>query len=276
MFQGNVFLPSQLWLLQPMWKNSNNNYDSVSVKMLTLALLSCWRQAPPPLYPITLSENCFFPSLKICKCVKVGYSQPPCLLFSLCCRIRGGGGWGWWGGRMKQDASLSRPLTRRSRQTCIAASSSLSAHWGTVPVTGVGGAARVRDSSSSLDAAKCRFSSWALLVTAAREDACKVKPTRSLQSNVQDKWRKHDTSFQKVTSSSLLCPDVSLWWKIQSAWSWWMNQRLCSMCSIQLLSKITSQVIYPYLKDKLLCVILFSWLINQLHVMCMVGNIWLP
>lgn len=44
-----------------------------------------------------------------------------------------------WGGRMKQDASLSRPLTRRSRQTCIAASSSLSAHWGTVLVTGVGG-----------------------------------------------------------------------------------------------------------------------------------------
>lgn len=36
--------------------------------------------------------NCFFPSLKICKCVKVGYSQPPCSLFSLlCCRIRGGG-----------------------------------------------------------------------------------------------------------------------------------------------------------------------------------------
>lgn len=94
MFQGDVFLPSQLWLLQLTWKNSNNNYDSVGVKMLTLAPLSCWCQAPPPLYPITLSENCFFPSLKICKCVKVGYSQPPCLLFSLCCRIRGGGG-GW-------------------------------------------------------------------------------------------------------------------------------------------------------------------------------------
>lgn len=159
MFQGNVFLPSQPRLLQLMWKNSNNNHDSVSVKMLTLAPLSCWRQAPPPLHPITLSENCFFPSLKICKCVKVGYSQPPCLLFSLCCRIRGGGfGRGGW--RMKQDASLSRPLTRRSCQACIAASSSLSAHWGTVPVTGVGGAARMRDNCSSLDAAKCRFSSW--------------------------------------------------------------------------------------------------------------------
>lgn len=35
-------------------------------------------------------------------------------------------------------------------------------------------------------------------------------------------WRKRDTSFQKVTSSSLLCPDVSLWWRIQSTRVWWM------------------------------------------------------
>lgn len=60
-FQVKVFLPLELLLLQLLWKNSNNNYDAVSVKMLTLALLSGSRQAPPPLYPITLSETASFP-----------------------------------------------------------------------------------------------------------------------------------------------------------------------------------------------------------------------
>lgn len=169
--------------------------------------------------------NGFFPSLKICKCVKVGYSQPLCSLFSLlCCRI--------WGGKGSRMHPSSGPWLR-SHQTCIAVSSTFSAHWGQLKSPALEVMLGCMTFAPYLTPQSAN-SLVSTVIMAAGEDTCKVKPVRSLQSNVQEKWQKHSTSFQKVTSSSLLCPDLSLWWKIQSTWVWWMNQCLCSMCSIQL------------------------------------------
>lgn len=190
--------------------------------MLTLAPLSCWRQAPPPLYPITLSETASFSSLKICKCVKVGYSQPPCSLFSLlCCRIFLAGG----GAGCIPLQALDSVRARRALRRLLV--------WGQLQSPTLEAMLRCVTFAPHLTLQSAN-SVVSIVGMAAGEDTCKVNPVRSLQSNVQEIWRKHDTSFQKVTSSSLLCPDVSLWWKIQSTRVWWMNQRLCSMCSIRL------------------------------------------
>lgn len=196
--------------------------------MLIVAPLSCSCQVPsPPSIPspslkllLSLSEN-----MQMCE----SRLQPSPVRALQSSVLQDSGG------KRKQDASLSSPLTRCARDACCSVFY-FQRLLRTVTVPVVPGNAGMRDICTSLDAAKCH-SPVSVVVMTAEKDIYKVKGVRWLQSNVQGKWRRYDTSFQKVTSSLLLCPDVSLWWKIQPTWVWWMNQ-------VCLLSKIISQVIY--------------------------------